>query len=150
MLPEYAPTFSALFGFKKEVRKFVDNGGGYFGICGGAVAASSGIENPDTWLEILADRAALGLIPAKVKQDFTDPITASLLGQPEKVGQTAYLFYNESDTLYNETYAFGVTVTLDNIDTSHPLFKNLDLSSIPDESYDGEHLRIRWWGVQDS
>jgi len=140
------PSFSEMEGFKSEVRTFVGNGGGYFGICGGAVAASSGVINPDTWLEILADRAALGLIPSKVKQDFTDPFTASWAGQPEKVGQLAYTIYNLSDGIYDETNPYGVTVTLDNIDTNHPLFNNVDLSQISPDSYDGNRLRIRWWG----
>lgn len=56
------------------------------------------------------------------------------------------MFYNESNQIYNENYAFGVTVILNNIDKNHPLFKNLDLSQISPNSYDGNVLRIRWWG----
>ncbi|MEM1514228.1 MAG: hypothetical protein QXW78_01955 [Candidatus Thermoplasmatota archaeon] len=48
-------------------------------------------------MEWLINRAALGLIPSKIKQDFANPITASLVNHPEKVGQTAWLFYNESE-----------------------------------------------------
>lgn len=58
--------------FKLKVQQFVSNGGGYFGICGGAVMASQGIIDPDTPMEHLMNRAALGLIPSRVKQDFAN------------------------------------------------------------------------------
>ena len=133
--------------FKSKVQQFVSNGGGYFGICGGAVMASSGINNPDTPMEWLMNRAALELIPSKVIQDFAYPVTASLDNRPEAVGQSAYMWYNESNNTYNESYAFGVTVTLNNIDTNNPLFKNVDTTNKNvSRSFDGNTLRIRWWG----
>jgi len=132
-----APNFDVTR-WRNNIRAFVSNGGGYLGICGGAVAASSGLTGGDdvtTPMEVMIEKSTLGLIDAKAIQDFAHPMTASWANKPESVGQTAYLVYNLSDQDY-PTNALGVSVDLHSIDTSHPFFNG----------YLDPQVAIRWYG----
>lgn len=126
----YALTGWKLTTFKNKVQNFILNGGGYVGICGGAVAASLGLyENESlsttTLWETNMDRTALGIINAKVIQDFADPYC-----DPFEVGQAAYLFYN-----HNDQKAWGACLNI-SIDNTHPIF----------QGYNKDYRIIRWGG----
>jgi len=47
--------------WKENVRDFVASGGGYYGVCGGANAASRGFENPKNLFHKLVNRGVLGI-----------------------------------------------------------------------------------------
>ena len=55
--------------WRKQVKEFIRNGGGYVGICGGANMASDGYERPSHILDFLITAASLGLIDAHVNDD---------------------------------------------------------------------------------
>jgi len=99
-----APDFDVT-NWRSNIQSFVSNGGGYLGICGGAVAASSGLTGGDgiiTPMERLIENSTLDLIRAKAIQDFAHPMAATWAGYPSAVGQTAYLLYNFSSEDYEE------------------------------------------------
>ncbi len=56
--------------WKQNVRRFVANGGGYLGICGGANAASLGFEHPRNWFQRRVNRGALGLADVYINDHF--------------------------------------------------------------------------------
>ena len=56
--------------WKHNVQQFVENGGGYLGICGGANAASLGFENPQNWFHNRVNRGVLGLANIYINDNF--------------------------------------------------------------------------------
>lgn len=56
--------------WKRTVQQFVENGGGYLGICGGANAASLGFEHPQNWFHRRVNRGVLGLADVYIHDDF--------------------------------------------------------------------------------
>jgi len=85
--------------WKKEIRNFVANGGGYFGTCGGANLASLGLINAkqrgwekETVWEYFMNKSAIGIAPVKAYQDMGDPIACSIIYKnPSRIGQSAYI-----------------------------------------------------------
>lgn len=55
--------------WRENVRKFVADGGGYVGICGGANEASQGIENPSTLIDRIINAGVLGIANVYVNDD---------------------------------------------------------------------------------
>ncbi|HEC76063.1 MAG TPA: hypothetical protein ENI33_02245 [Thermoplasmatales archaeon] len=55
--------------WKEEVKKFIENGGGYVGICGGANIASMGYEKPHTLLDFIINIASLRIVDAYINDD---------------------------------------------------------------------------------
>ena len=90
--------------WKKEIRNFVTDGGGYFGTCGGANLASLGLINAkqrgwkkETIWEYFMNKSAIGIAPVKAYQDMGDPIACSIIYKnPSRIGQSAYIWYNLS------------------------------------------------------
>jgi len=122
--------------WKNEVRHFVSNGGGYFGTCGGANIASQGLLDAhergwkhETAWEWFMNRSAIGIAPVKSYQDMGDPIACSLGGDPARIGQSAYVWYNLS------IEGSGVCQHC-RINTSHPIF----------HGYGKDTRIIRWVG----
>jgi len=120
--------------FKNTIHNFVSAGGGYVGICGGAIAASLGLyENEslhtDSFWEKNMTRTAMHLINAKAIQDFADPYY-----EPFKVGQGAYIFYSEIRGMrYDVGCGASLNVTLN---TNHPVF----------QGYSKNYMNIMWGG----
>ena len=56
--------------WKNNVQQFVENGGGYLGICGGANAASQGFENPQNWFHRRVNKGILGLADVYINDNF--------------------------------------------------------------------------------
>ncbi len=56
--------------WKRNVQQFVENGGGYLGICGGANAASLGFEYPQNWFHRRVNRGVLGLANIYINDNF--------------------------------------------------------------------------------
>ena len=57
-------------GWRKSITKFIANGGGYIGICGGAIAASQGYEKPKSPLQKKANKGVLGIADIYINDDF--------------------------------------------------------------------------------
>ena len=55
--------------WKKQVRNFIMNGGGYLGICGGANEASMGYEHPSNSIDRLINGAVLGIAKVYINDD---------------------------------------------------------------------------------
>lgn len=55
--------------WKKNVQKFVSEGGGYVGICGGANEASLGAVNPSTVIDKIISKGALGIVNVYINDD---------------------------------------------------------------------------------
>jgi len=123
--------------WKREIRNFVAEGGGYFGTCGGANLAGRGIIPPSqrgwkqwTMWEWFMNRAAIGIAPVKSYQDMADPFASTLIWKnPRRVGMSAYIWYNLSID------GTGICQRC-TINTSHPIF----------EGYKGHTRIIRWVG----
>jgi len=104
--------------WKNNIRKFVRNGGGYLGICGGAVVAGYGLANkPETHWEKIADKVALRIANVKVYQEICLPF------EGEKVGQTAYMWYGS-----------GIPAKV-KLNKEHPIF-----SSFPKKFWTIRHI----------
>ena len=109
--------------WKNQIRKFVENGGGYVGMCGGANMAVSSHVNPNergyklpTFWEWCMRRSCLGLVEALSYQDMSDPYASTVLWKnPSRIGISAYIWYN----LTNEGAGISANLT---INTSHPIF----------------------------
>ena len=101
--------------WKDEVKKFIANGGGYVGVCGGANIATKGYEKPRHWLDFVLTKAALGLIDAYIndnqwqewqylwKEDGRSniPIKNELLGHEIFAGEKwRYITYGGGPGLY--------------------------------------------------
>ena len=56
--------------WKENVQKFVANGGGYLGVCGGANAGSQGFENPENIFHYRVNQGVLGLADVYINDYF--------------------------------------------------------------------------------
>ena len=126
-----------LLHWKKEIRDFVANGGGYFGTCGGANLASLGLveakqrgwEKETVW-EWFMNKSAIGIAPVKAYQDMGDPIACSLVYKnPSRIGHSAYIWYNLS------IEGTGICQHC-KINKNHPIF----------HGYEKDKRIIRWVG----
>jgi hypothetical protein len=122
--------------WKNAVRAFVENGGGYLGTCGGAnmgaerlvSAAQRGHVRMTAW-EWFMNASALGIAPVRAYQDIGDPAALSMAGQPGRIGQSAYIWYNLS------LEGSGLCQRCP-VNRSHPIFAG----------YNGDSRIIRWVG----
>lgn len=128
--------------WKKQIKKFVQNGGGYIGICGGAALATE-LETESgkhvTLMEKLYHKSAIGI--TKVKSYYRDlalPIFCLCQHRkPEKIGAMGYIFSFAPCELEDGTtiHTGGVPIDFE-INKNHAIF-----SDVSDDS-----VRIRWWG----
>jgi len=123
----------------REIKKFVENGGGYFGSCGGALVAGDILNTPDTFFERVLQRAMIGISCCGVYFDGSIPLLCQFAGKPpDTVGPTPvhliYSGFNQSnDNLnYHAGVCLDVPVLKDN-----PIF----------DDYLEETRRVRWLGA---
>ncbi|UCF50376.1 MAG: hypothetical protein JSU91_02530 [Thermoplasmatales archaeon] len=129
--------------WKKNISKFIKDGGGYVGICGGT-ALITGLKTglnkkPHTFLERQYDKSSLNI---SCVFSYYKTIAFPLLypfqkNHPEKIGATAYVF----------SFAPGKTVDGSQIHTGgapldFQIFKNHPIFS----DFPNNQDRIRWWG----
>lgn len=122
--------------WKEAVRSFVADGGGYFGTCGGANMGAERLVSPGqrgyarmTAWEWFMNASTLGVAPVQAYQDIGDPIACSMRGQPGRIGQSAYIWYNLS------IEGSGLCQRCP-VNQSHPIFAG----------YNGSSRIIRWVG----
>jgi hypothetical protein len=129
--------------WKEQIQKFVKDGGGYIGICGGA-ALFTGLDTgkngkPKTFLEKLYDKSSLNLSAVK---HFYNHLAFPLLypfqyKHPQNVGATGYVFSFSPGETKDEVLFHSGGVPVDfKILKDNPIFSD----------YSGDTLRIRWWG----
>ncbi|MEF8848053.1 MAG: hypothetical protein V5A68_02860, partial [Candidatus Thermoplasmatota archaeon] len=129
--------------FKKEIRRFMQRGGGVVGICGGAAMITEldrgPNRKPQTFLEKLYNKSSLGLSSVKhFYRDLAFPLFYPFQkNHPEKIGATSYVFSFAPGKTKNEKKIHSGGVPLNfTISKDNPIFKDLKKDKI----------RIRWWG----
>ena len=129
--------------WKKNISSFIKNGGGYVGICGGAILCTDlkieGNNKPVTFLEKLYNNSSIDVSCfSSFYKSLAYPIFYLFQKtHPEKIGATAYVFSFAPGETKNGTQIFTGGIPIDfQICKDNPIF-----SDYPDDT-----LRIRWWG----
>lgn len=129
--------------WKKNISRFIKDGGGCVGICGGA-ALITGIKTgenkkPRTFLERQYNKSSLNVsCVSSYYKNFAFPLFYPFQkNHPEKIGATAYVFsFSPGETIDNK-YIYTGGFPLDfRILKIHPIFSD----------FKNETDRIRWWG----
>jgi putative intracellular protease/amidase len=128
--------------WKKHIAKFIQHGGGYLGICGGAALITdlkTANNQRKKFIETLYNNSSLDVSCVhSYYKDLALPIFyPSQRWHPEKIGATAFVFsFRPGETVDNKRiFSGGVPVDF-TVDSSHPLFSG----------YDKKTVRMRWWG----
>ncbi len=129
--------------WKKQIQKFIKEGGGYVGICGGVAVFTNLVTDPNkkvtSFIESLYDKSSLEM--SAVKHFYKDLALPLLYPHqkklPEKVGATAYIF----------SFAPGITKDGKKIHTGGvPIDFVLSKDNPIFKDYNKNTVRIRWWG----
>lgn len=128
--------------WKKNIAKFIKNGGGYVGICGGASLITdlkTDEKHTKTFLERLYDNSSIGVsCVSSYYKYFAFPIFNLIQKKyPEKIGASAYVFsFAPGETKDGEKiYSGGVPVDFQ-INKDNPIFSD----------FKSNIIRLRWWG----
>jgi len=121
----------------RNIFNFVEDGGGYYGSCGGCGIAGGMKNKPKSFLERAMKQSGLGISGVEFQYDTGIPILTELRGRgPESVDMQSYLFYsswhvsNPHDMNYS-----GVCPDI-NISKDNPIF----------DDFIGNTRKIRWIG----
>jgi len=131
--------------FKQKIRKFVLNGGGIIGICGGAalitdITVADG-KKPSTIIERLYHNSSLEI---SCVSSYFHSLAFPLLypfqyNHPEKIGNSAYAFGFGPGFTSNGKSIHSIGLSLDiNVNKKNPIFFD----------YSPKTRRIRWWAGQ--
>jgi hypothetical protein len=129
--------------WKKNISKFIKDGGGCVGICGGAALITSlktaSNKKPKKFLERLYNNSSLGVSCVKsYYKSLAFPLLYPFqIKHPEDIGATAYVFSFSPGETTKGARIFTGGVPLDfKIIKDNPIFSN----------FNDEKDRIRWWG----
>ena len=129
--------------WKKQIQKFIEDGGGYVGICGGTALATSldtgPNKKPTSFLERQYDKSAIGITCVKsYYENLAVPMFYPFQwNHPEKIGATGYIFsFAPGETIDGKRIHTGGVPVDFKIYKDNPIF-----SDYPDET-----IRMRWWG----
>lgn len=129
--------------WKENISKFIKDGGGYVGICGGAALItelSTGLnKTPTTFTERQYNKSSLGIsCVTSYYKDLALPLFYPFQRKhPEKIGATAYIFSFAPGITVDGTHIHTGGIPIDfQICKDNPIF-----SDFPNETE-----RIRWWG----
>jgi hypothetical protein len=127
--------------WKKNIAAFIQDGGGYVGICGGTALITdlkTAEKKPQTFLERQYNKSALGVscISSYYKTLALPLFYPFQKKHPENIGATAYVFSFAPGTTLNgsKIHTGGAPIDIQ-LRKDHPIF-----SDVQQESY-----RIRWW-----
>ena len=134
--------FPSVRKWKKNFSKFIKDGGGYVGICGGAAlitGLNTDSKSPTTFAERQYDKSSLGVsCVTSYYKDLAIPLFYLFQwNHPEKIGAMGYVFSFAPGETKNgmQIYTGGVPIDFQ-IKKDNPIF-----SDFPKETE-----RIRWWG----
>jgi glutamine amidotransferase-like uncharacterized protein len=137
--------FRSVRKFKKNISKFIKQGGGFIGICGGAALMTNLIkdpgEKPTTFVERQYNKSSLGVsVVSSYFKNLAFPIFYPFQYQhPEKIGNSAYAFSFAPGETVDNKFIFTNGCPLDiKIFKDNPIFSNLENNT----------LKIRWWAGQ--
>jgi len=129
--------------WKKNIKKYVENGGGCIGFCGGAsliTPLSTGKNRqPTTFVERQYNKSSLEISSVTSYYKYLAFPLFNLFQwkHPEKVGTTAYVFsFKPGITKDNKRINSGGAPIDFKINKDNPIFSD----------YTDDTLRIRWWG----
>lgn len=108
----------------REIRNFIKDGGGYFGVCGGALIAGSVVNNPDTFFERAMKKSSLGISCFTIEYHTDNLLLQMLLGEPSSIGTGAYLSYSGYKIGPDANPYSGISVDC-NISKDNPIFDDL-------------------------
>jgi len=128
--------------WKKNISKFIQEGGGYVGICGGTALLTdlkTQEKKPRTFLERQYNKSSLGVsCVSSYYRTYAFPLFYLFQkNYPEKIGAAAYVFSFAPGETADGLHIHTGGVPLDfQICKDHPIFSDLT----------GDTQRIRWWG----
>ncbi len=121
--------------WKKNMTKFIENGGGYSGHCGGANLICGLYNEAKTFYEKAIRDSKLDIVETKAYQKLAMPIIDELIGfPPDALGGGAYTIYDGFGP--NAPQMGGVPIDFVIEDKSHPIFRG----------YKGNTIKIFWGG----
>jgi len=128
--------------WKKNISKFIQEGGGYVGICGGTALLTdlkTQEKKPRTFLEKQYNKSSLEVsCVSSYYRTYAFPLFYLFQkNYPEKIGAAAYVFsFAPGETVDGlRIHAGGVPLDFQ-ISKDHPIFSG----------FTGDTQRIRWWG----
>ncbi|MCK5029911.1 MAG: hypothetical protein KAR64_00440 [Thermoplasmatales archaeon] len=129
--------------WKKNIKKYVENGGGCIGFCGGTSLitplTTGKNRKPTTFVERQYNKSSLGISSVTSYYKYLAFPLFNLFqwSHPEKIGTTAYVFSFKPGVTKDgkRINSGGAPIDL-KVNKNIPIF-----SDYPDET-----LRIRWWG----
>ncbi len=128
--------------WKRNIKTFIQDGGGYVGICGGAALATplqTAEKKPKTFLEKQYHKSAVGItcVSSYYKSLAFPLLYPFQRNHPEKVGAIAYVFSFAPGKTVDGVWIHSGGAPIDiQLCRNHPIF-----SDAPQDT-----LRIRWWG----
>jgi glutamine amidotransferase-like uncharacterized protein len=128
--------------WKKQIRKFVKDGGGYVGICGGTTLCTSSHrrsdKKPTSSFEKKYDKSSIGISCVKhYYKDIAFRFFLPFQRDPEKIGAIGYVFSFAPGETKDKKYIHTAGVPVDfQISKDNPIFSD----------YKKDRIRIRWWG----
>jgi hypothetical protein len=128
--------------WKKNIATFIQQGGGYVGICGGTALITdlkTGEKKPHTFLERQYHKSSLGVsCVSSYYRSIAFPLFYLLQKKyPEKIGAIAYVFsFAPGETTDSVRIHTGGAPVDFQLSKDHPIF-----SDFPQDT-----VRIRWWG----
>jgi len=128
--------------WKKNIAAFVQEGGGYVGICGGTALITdlkTAEKKPRSFFERQYNNSALGLTcVSSYYRSLAMPLFYPFQKKyPEKVGATAYVFSFAPGKTVDGAYLHTGGVAVDfQLSKDHPIFSDVQQNV----------ERIRWWG----
>ena len=129
--------------WKKNITKFVKEGGGIVGICGGAALitelTTGPNRNPESLVERLYKKSAIGISVVKHFYKYLSmPIFYIMQRKyPERIGAMGYIFSFAPTDMKNGSFIHTGGIPIDfKIEKDNPIFSDVNQDSI----------RIRWWG----
>ena len=127
--------------WKKNVTKFIKDGGGYVGICGGAALLTNLLTDtsPTTFAERQYNKSSLNIsCVSSYYKNLAIPLFYPFqFRNPERIGATGYIFSFAAGETEDGKYIHAGGVPIDfKIIKNHPIFAD----------FEGDELRIRWWG----
>jgi len=124
--------------WKRNFANFIKDGGGYYGVCGGAALITDLDKKPGSFLEYAYEKSSFGITCVKSHyESVADPLLSKFGGlPPEYVGEAAYVQFSGWDiSNYTINYITGACLACP-ISKNNPIF----------EDYLEDTRRIRWIG----